>query len=233
MALVLTGTLTFTADQVVLTNTTGDYHVSNNPGGYGTPNPAFSDKSHYAIIRKKNVNEVDDDDLTLDSYDFGTAEEFTTDRDRDGWFQGVLLDIAIWDSGTNYTGGGPSTTGSVVEDGGVVYYCTVSNINNQPSLNPSKWATVSDLATIEENSTIVSVVVNQSTAYDADVYWGQQVADRAQRGEDPDNADNKLNVRLDKIERYITNVNVCNELGNHTDAEWNVLRLRALGAKEV
>lgn len=231
MALDRTATLTFSADQVILTNTTGDYSVSN-PGGYGTPNPDFSDFAHYAIIRKKNVNEVADEELTIDSYDPDTAEEFDADRSVDGWHEGTMFDIGVWDSGTSYTGG-TVTTGSVVEDDGIVYLCGTSNSNSKPSLNPSKWTVVTDLTTIEDNTTLSATVEDRVTAYDADVYWSKQIADLSQKGQCSLQliVDDKLKARLDLILLNIQCAKTADQLGSNTSGEWSVLRLRHLGAK--
>lgn len=233
MALSRSATLTFSADQVILTNTTGNYNVSTNPGGYGTPNPAFADFGHYGIIRKKNVNEVDDDVLVLNSYNPLTDTEITAERDPDGWYEGIVLDIDVWNSGDAYIGGS-LITGNAVVYSGVVYVCTVNGTNRRPDLYPAEWATITDLTTIEENTTLEATIIDQATAYDADVYWSLQIALRSQRGQCGDCCiDDKLNQRLDTIQRYIVNVNTANTLGSYQDAEWNVLRLRALGAKDA
>ncbi len=232
MALEIAGGLSFSSPKVILTNTTGDYDAVDNPTGYGAPNAEFSDYAHYAIIRKKNVNEVADVTLTLDSYDPLTATEFSSDRAVDGWYEGRLLDILKWDSATSYTGG-TAVTGDAVYDDGVVYYCSTSNSNSKPSLNPSKWTTVTDLTTIEENESIQTLVDGRVTAYDADVYWSSQRATLSQRGqEDCECIDDKLKKRLALILYYIQNVLVADQLGNNTDGEWSVLRLLALGAKK-
>lgn len=233
MALDRSASLTFSVDQVILTNTTGNYSVSN-PGGYGTPNPAFAAFAHYAIIRKKNVNEVADSVLSLDSYDPETALTFTADRDPDGWYEGVLLDIDVWDSGTSYVGGS-LTTGSVVEDDGIVYVCGTSNSNSKPSLNPSKWIVVTDLTTIEDNTTLSATAEDRVTAYDADVYWSKQIADLSQKGQCSMQliVDDKLKARLDLILLNIQCAKTADQFGSDTQGEWAVLRLRHLGAKKA
>lgn len=232
MALSRVATLTFSADEVVLDNTTGTYNVDTKPGGYGAPNAVFADFAHYAIIRKKNVNDVDDEVLSITTYNPITATEFSAARDPDGWYEGITLDIDIWNSGILYTGGS-LTTGSAVYYSGTVYVCTSGATNHRPDLYPGEWATITDLTTIEENTTLYATTVGQATAYDADTYWSQQIAERSRRGQCGECLDDKANARLDTIQRYIVNVNTANALSNYQDGEWNVLRLRALGAKKA
>lgn len=231
MALTVTADLSFSADEVILTDDTGAYNVSTNPTGYGTPNAEFTDYAHYAIIRKKNVNNVADEVLTLNAYNPITDTEFTADRDRDGWYEGVKLNIPIWDTGFVATGG-TAATGSVVYHSGVVYYCNTSNTNESPTASPAKWTAVSDLTTIEDNPTLIATIVDRVTAFDADVYWSQQIAELSQQGLTWRQEDNKLKARLDLIYQQIQVVLVADQLGNNTDGEWAVLRLRNLGAKE-
>lgn len=229
MALALAATLTFSATKVILTNTTGDYDVSDNPGGYGSPNAEFTDYAHYAIIRKKNVNGVADSVLTLDSYNPVSAVSFSADRSVDGWHEGKLLEIEVWDIGTAYTGG-TALTGSVVEDDGVVYYCEQNNTGNKPSLNPSDWEPVTDLTTIEENPFVLTKFVGRVTPYNADVYWSTKMAENSQAGRCGICADSREKERLDKIYFHIQAVLVADQLGSNTDGEFNVLALLALGA---
>lgn len=231
MAFALAGTLTFSADQVILTDTSGDYDVSSNPTGYGTPNPEFDSWAHYGLITKKNVNEVADVVLTLDAFNPISDSEFTAARDVDGWYEGTILNIPIWDyvPATAYTGG-TVLTGSVVYDLGIVYYCTVSNTSARPASNPSKWTVVTDLSTIATNPSVTAKIIGQVTAYNADVYWSKQIATLSEQGQCGVCEDDKLKARLDKIYRYIQNVLVADQLGNDTDGEWNALQLIAMGA---
>lgn len=228
MALTVTDDLTFSSTKVILTDTTGAYDAGDNTGGYGTPNAAFADYAHYAIIRKKNVNDVADEVLTLDAYNPITDTEFTADRETDGWYEGNKLNIPIWVSATSYTAG-TAATGSVVYYSGVVYYCI--NNNSDVAFTPANWTAISDLTDIEDNPTIIATPVGRVTAYDADVYWSQQMANLSQQGETWIQTDNKLKARLDLIYQQIQVVLVADQLGNNTDGEWAVLRLRAMGAK--
>lgn len=221
MALSLTAVVTFTADQVVLTNDTGDYDLATNPSGYGAPNPEFTDLVHYAIIRKKNVNSVADEVLTVDSYNQISAESFTADREADGWYEGVLIDIEIWSAGAyaiNY----------VVYHNGVIYMANTGT-SGTPGAS-GDWDVVSSLEDIEDNDTIYTNSNGRTTPYNADVYWSKQIAQNSQRGRCGVCEDDRQKERLDKIEFHINCVLVADQQGNNSDAEFNVLTLINLGA---
>jgi len=110
-----------------MTNVTGDYHAVDNPTGYGTPNAAFAEYAHYAIIRKKNVNEVADEDLVVEAYDETTETEFVAPRTVDGWYQGVELSIPVWTAGTY-------ASGTVKYYNGVIYQANTSTSSAIPEL---------------------------------------------------------------------------------------------------
>lgn len=222
MALILAGTLTFSASKVICTDTTGAYNVATNPTGYGAPNPLFTDFAHYTIIRKKNVNSIADAVLVLDAYNPITDTVFQTNRATDGWYEANMLKITKWTAGTY-----PATT--VRYYNGVVYKAA-SSTSSTPGTDGT-WASVGDLTTIEDNASISSLQIGRVTAYDADVYWSKQKALSSQRGKCGECDDDKLKKRLDDIYRTIQCVLVADQFGNNTDGEFNVLRLIAMGAK--
>lgn len=221
MSIVLDADFSFSAEAGTFTNETGDYSAENT-GGYGSPNDAFNLFAHYAIVRKKNVNDVDDVVLTLESYDPLTAEAFTFERTLDGWYEGALLDIRIWTAGTY-----PS--GTVRSYGGVIYEANQST-SGVPGVS-AHWDVVSDLEDIEDNSTVSKKIVGRCTAYNADVYWSTQIATNSQRGRCGIAADERTKKRLDDIYFHIQAILVADQLGNNEDGEWNALALNALGAR--
>ncbi len=221
MALSQSSTLTFSATQVVLTNTTGDYDNPDNLGGYGTPNPAFADLAHYAIIRKKNVGEdAEDELLTLDSYNPITATSFTATRTDDGWHEGVLIDIIIWTAGTY-------AAGQVRYYNGGIWMANTSTTGT-PGVSPD-WDSVS-LEDIEENDSVYAYAYGRSTAYNSDTYWSREIAKNSQRGRCGICEDDRQKERLDRIEFHINAVLVADQQGNNQDAEFNSLALVELGA---
>ena len=220
MALSLSSALTFSATQVILTNNTGDYSVSNT-GGYGSPNLAFADLAHFAIIRKKNVNGVADEILAINSYDELTAVEFTFTRLIDGYYEGTLIDILIWTAGTY-------AADRVVYYNGVIYQANTSTTGT-PGVS-ADWD-VAALADVEESDDVYTAVDGRTTPYNADVYWSKQIAQNSQRGRCGICEDDRQKERLDKIEFHINCVLVADQQGNNQDAAWNVLALIELGAE--
>lgn len=220
MALTVALELEFAASEVTLVDASGDYHAVDNPTGYGAPNAAFSDYAHYAIIRKKNVNDVADEVLALDSYDEVTAEEFVADRSVDGWYEGCKLNIPVWTAGTY-------ASGTVKFYNGVIYKSNTSTAQQPPHAN---WDIITDLEDIEGNSSIITTYEGRVTAYNGDVYWSKQIALNSQAGHCGLCEDDKKKARLDKIYRYIQNVLVADQLGDNQNGEWNALQLIAMGA---
>lgn len=221
MALVVTAALSFSKTQVIFTDTTGDYDASTNPTGYGAPNAEFTDYAHFAIIRKKNVNSVADVVLALDSYDEVTATEFKATRSVDGWFEAVKLNILVWTADTY-----PADT--VRYHNGVVYKANTST-SQTPGVG-DEWDVVSDLTTIEDNSTVTATIDGRVTVFNADLYWSKQIAANSEKGLCGVCTDDRKKKRLDDIEFHIKAGLVADQIGNNTDGEWNVLALIQLGA---
>jgi hypothetical protein len=223
MALTVVVELSFTATGVTLTDATGAYDVTSNPTGYGSPNAAFADYAHYAILRKKNVNEVADEDLDVTAYDETSATAFSATRSVDGWHQGVKLNIPVWTAGTY-------ASGTVKYYNGVIYQANTSTSQQPPHAN---WDIISDLTDIEGHTSIITTTINNVTAYNADVYWSQQIALLSQQGMCGICEDSRKRERLERIRNHITAVLVADIRDNNTDGEWNALALISLGAFEA
>lgn len=221
MSLVVVITETFSSTQVIVTDATGDYNVLTNPGGYGAPNAAFNSYAHYVILRKKNVNSVADVVLTLDSYNPLSSVTFTYPRTLDGWYEASKLNIPIWSAGSYVSGT-------------VKYYSgTVYKSNTTTSSTPGAdgtWVAVTDLTTIEGNSTIITTIIGRSTAFNADTYWSKQIAANSQKGYCATPVDDKQRDRLQRIEDLIQAELVADQFGDNESAEWQVQGLILLGA---
>lgn len=223
MALTVLSTFQYSATKVFLVDNTGTYDVLTNPTGYGGPNPAFAAYAHYALLTKKNVNMVADAVLALDAYDPLTAVKFSASRSVDGWYEGTLLNILIWTAATY-----PLNT--VRYQNGVIY--KVTNVAGTSAAPPSAdWAVVTDLTTILANATVIVTVKESDTAFSADAYWSQKIADLTQQGNLAIPDDERDKKRLDDIERTIKQVLAADQLGNNAAGEWCVLRLQKLGAR--
>lgn len=221
MALEISVALSFSRTAVTFTDGTGDYDAGDNPGGYGAPNDEFSDFAHYAIIRKKNVNDVDDEILELDAYNPLTATEFTTERAVDGWYEGTKLNIRIWSAGIY-------NVDTVRYHSGVIY--KANTLTSQTPGAGAQWDVVTDLTTIESNNSVTVTRDGRVTPYNADLYWGKQIAANSKQGKCGICQDDRQKERLDRILRHIHAVNVADAYGFNQDGEWNVLALIQLGA---
>lgn len=137
MALILR--LTYTSinsdgTQITITDSTGNYDASTNPGGYGTPNP---DRSDIALILRAFVKRFDDSDEITDTLltstpndtDPTVVESWVVSVTAQGWHQMDLyglnlyststllnVDEIVWDTGTSQllriltrSGSGPYT----------------------------------------------------------------------------------------------------------------------------
>lgn len=222
MALDVSVDQVFGRQSLTFRDITGAYNASSNPGGYGAPNALFTDYAHYAIIRKKNINGVDDVVMAIDTYNPISATEFTITRDKDGWYECKKLNITIWSAGTY-----PS--GTVRYHNTVVYKANTST--SQTPGAGAEWDVVSDLTTIEANNTVLVTTDGRTTAYDADVYWSKKIAQTTQMAMHNQDPDDRLKLRYDDIRRKVQQVLVADQQGNNTAGEWVVLALRALGAK--
>lgn len=213
--------ISFSATQVIVDDTTGNYSVSNT-GGYGAPNDLFSDFAHYLILRKKNVNQVADVVMTLDSYNPLSSTQFTATRTIDGWYEAKKLNIRKWTAGSY-------VLNDVRYYNGAVYKATTAT-SGTPGVSLD-WQVVTDLTTIESNATVVTSVDGRVTNYNADVYWSRQIAVNSQKGHCGICADDRQKSRLDKIEFHLQASLVADQIGDNESGEWNVLALQALGAK--
>jgi hypothetical protein len=221
MALDPQAALTFDADSIMIEDTTGDYHAVNNPGGYGTPNPAFSDLTHHVLLRKKNVNNVDDEVIEVDAYNSATDTEFEAERSEDGWYEVTMLHVRKWSAG--------SLAADTVRSHNGVLYVSNATTGEEPGTG-NDWDEVEDLADIEENNTVFRGIDGRTTAYNADLYWSKQIAANSRRGKCGICEDDRQKERLDRIYAHIQAVQVADGFGNNSSGAWNVLSLIQLGA---
>lgn len=213
--------ITFTKTQVIVTDITGNYNVTTNPGGYGAPNDLFSDFAHYVILRKKNVNLVADVVMTLDSFNPLSSTVFTATRTIDGWYEAKKLNIRKWTAGTYNLNDVRYYNGSVYK----------ANTTTTGTPGVTGWDLVTDLTTIESNGTVVTAVDGRVTAYNADTYWSKQIALNSQKGNCGICVDDRQADRLKKIEFHLQAVLVADQMGDNESGEWNCLSLALLGAK--
>lgn len=81
---------------VTLTDETGIYNVSTNPGGYGTPNPARNTKAILLLPLYKKIS--GDLQATQNTYNPLTVSTFITDIPIDGWYQFKMFALDLLSS---------------------------------------------------------------------------------------------------------------------------------------
>lgn len=224
MALALKTEFLISPDTISLKNITGTYDALSNPGGYGTPNEAFDDFAHYAILTKKNVNNVADVVLAINAYDPLSALQFTAPRTVDGWFEGVLLDVRFWDDAE------ANTVGQIRHVDGNNYIAIQDGTNHPPASSPSYWEAIA-LADMVDNDSVEVLKSDTISIFNADVYWSKKMAGFSKQGKCGVCEDDREKRRMDDIEFHISAANVACGMGNYVDGEWNVLSLLKLGAK--
>ncbi len=84
-----------------LTDNTGLYNVSDNPGGYGTPNP---NKNEVAIILLAHNKRQDEGDvlLTVHSYNPTVDYNYIVDLYKDGWYQIKSFGLRLYSVNTSF-----------------------------------------------------------------------------------------------------------------------------------
>lgn len=82
------------ASLVYVTDITGDYNASTNPGGYGAPNTARNALANYIILEYKAS--TGDESLTVEAYDPEDVEQWTaTWNENDGHFTATVYPVPI------------------------------------------------------------------------------------------------------------------------------------------
>jgi len=123
-------------ETIYIDDDTGDYDVSTNPGGYGTPNPARADVALILIANYKSS--TGDEAMTITSYDPESVTQFIiTSADTDGHIEFDIYTIA------KKTGAEVPATNDFVYD---------FSANQLERWNGSAWvsATTADLVTYDE-----------------------------------------------------------------------------------
>lgn len=87
---------------MTIVDSTGDYNVTTNPGGYGTPNP---DRADIAIILRAFAKRISEDDIELDiaSYDPENATEWEITLNKDGWQQIEAYGLRLYSVDTEFS----------------------------------------------------------------------------------------------------------------------------------
>ena len=84
----------------VWTDSTGDYHVTTNPTGYGSPNAARS--TLYLFFSLSLRKSTGREDITVAAYNNLTASTWSMTITEDGWYEGYIFACPIYAAGTAY-----------------------------------------------------------------------------------------------------------------------------------
>lgn len=78
-------------EKMYISDTTGDYHVDDNPGGYGAPNP---ERNSLALLSYARLVGTElDTAVTVDPYDPLTVENFTLTCEADGYYEFIVVAV--------------------------------------------------------------------------------------------------------------------------------------------
>ncbi len=115
---------------MVVTDSTGNYNITTNPGGYGAPNETRANLYLKLIVslRKSTGRET----IPVPSYNPNTATTWTITITEDGWYELYLFGCKIWSNAITYD------TGYIVYDVATgKWYKSIQsgNLNNAVTLD--------------------------------------------------------------------------------------------------
>lgn len=108
MSLVLAltkGSLSSDGTTLTITDDTGSYDASENPGGYGSPNEARADLALFLKAYNKRYDgedEIQDTELSISTYDPEDVSEWTLTMNEDGWIQATVYGLKLYDIATSF-----------------------------------------------------------------------------------------------------------------------------------
>lgn len=141
---------------LVISDSTGVYNVSINPGGYGAPNPARN--TLYMILfcnlRDSSGNRTP---VTIPSYNYNTVTSWTITLSQDGWYELYAFSTIVWAGGTTYA------QGNIVFDvaSNSFYVSQVSSNTGNAVTNVAYWLPTTNILDF-----IAATAASQANAYD-------------------------------------------------------------------
>ncbi len=98
---VVAGSVNEAGTELNLTDDTGLYDASDNPGGYGSPNP---NKNEIAIILLANNKRQDEGDvlLTVQPYNPAVDYNYVVEIYKDGWYQIKSFGLRLYSVNTSF-----------------------------------------------------------------------------------------------------------------------------------
>ncbi|HDZ27737.1 hypothetical protein LCGC14_0641680 [marine sediment metagenome] len=213
------------ATNTTVEDTTGNYDVVDNPGGWGAPNDEFTDYAHYLTAYKKNVNNVADERLVYADPDPITSLVWVIPRATDGWYYVKHYHIIIWTSGISFV------AGEACYYNGGIYLALADNTNSQPDVSPADWTIKPAAEDVDSATNTLTSEADIVFGYNADLYYGNQIGDNAVEGRNGVCTDQEEEDKLREIEFHINALYSACQKQKFTDAEWSSLKLIELCAK--
>lgn len=137
---------------ITLTDSTGTYNASTNPGGYGTPNWDRADTALLLFVTWKGSD--GDEAISITAYNEFTVTSWSITIAKDGWYQYALYGCPVYDGATSYV------LNNVVYYDDKFYIALGPSTGSQPDGNPSDWAEITSVATMDDANNVYEDIVN-------------------------------------------------------------------------
>ncbi len=149
-----------TSDCITLafSDTTGNYDVSTNPTGYGTPNATRASLYMMVLVNLRSNGGSDRQPIIVPTYNFNTAATWTVTLSQDGWYEIYSFSTVIYAGGTTYQ------LGYITYDlASNAFYKSIQNNNIGHAVSDPAWW----VATVDINDFINAISLVQPNTYTA------------------------------------------------------------------
>lgn len=182
---------------LVFSDTTGNYNVSTNPGGYGSPNPNRSDLYMMILVNlRPNTGRIP---ILVPAYNFNTASTWTVTLSQDGWYEIYAFSTVIYASGTTYQ------LGYITYDLSTnVFYKSLQNNNIGHSVTDTAWwIPTTDTEDFIAAAALVQPNTYQTTLNDVELCRSVKCKSKAlfQAAEEKSSADPQEDHNIDMYEK--------------------------------
>lgn len=116
--------------KMYLQDATGDYHVDDNPGGWGAPNPERVDRA--VLVQAFNRKSTASDEAVFDPYDPETVDKFTLNCTADGYYEIFIVSVPKTTPTAEGEYGWDAIGGLVGFKDGAVVAATPEEVYNEP-----------------------------------------------------------------------------------------------------
>jgi hypothetical protein len=117
---------------LTIKDNTGNYNVSTNPHGYGSPNETRANLFIKLFVTLKKTD--GDEAQTIDAYDENTEDTWEIDITEDGYYEIFSFACKAWNSGTTYAAGH-----IVYSSGTDSFYKSLQASNTNHAVTDASW----------------------------------------------------------------------------------------------